>query len=235
MTRARAEVRRADDVPGADPAPGVHRSVQPHRGGRRSATSSSPTAADLVVDRAGDRERDRAARAGHGRRRGHRDRARDARAGAARAVDERQHVEPPADAGEPARGSSRSRATGSSGRATASSRAGGPGRAGSPSRRTSSRPPRTLLSPQDLAGERVVVTRGPDATRRSIRSRFVGNRSSGKMGIALAAAAQRRGADGHAAARAERASAADRRDHDQRRERGAAPVGARGRDARTPT
>jgi phosphopantothenoylcysteine decarboxylase/phosphopantothenate--cysteine ligase len=51
-----------------------------------------------------------------------------------------------------------------------------------------------LLSPQDLAGKRIVVTAGP--TYEPIDPvRFVGNRSSGKMGIALAAAAQRRGAE----------------------------------------
>jgi len=51
-----------------------------------------------------------------------------------------------------------------------------------------------LLAPQDLAGRRVLVTAGP--TYEAIDpARFIGNRSSGKMGIALAAAAQRRGAD----------------------------------------
>jgi phosphopantothenoylcysteine decarboxylase/phosphopantothenate--cysteine ligase len=51
-----------------------------------------------------------------------------------------------------------------------------------------------VLSPQDLAGKRVVVSAGP--TYEPIDPvRFVGNRSSGKMGIALAAAARRRGAD----------------------------------------
>ncbi|HEX4416554.1 MAG TPA: bifunctional phosphopantothenoylcysteine decarboxylase/phosphopantothenate--cysteine ligase CoaBC [Kofleriaceae bacterium] len=51
-----------------------------------------------------------------------------------------------------------------------------------------------VLSPQDLAGVRVVVTAGP--TYEAIDpARFIGNRSSGKMGAALAAAAQRRGAD----------------------------------------
>jgi phosphopantothenoylcysteine decarboxylase/phosphopantothenate--cysteine ligase len=50
-----------------------------------------------------------------------------------------------------------------------------------------------VLSPQDLAGQRVVVTAGP--TYEAIDpARFVGNRSSGKMGVAIAAAAQRRGA-----------------------------------------
>jgi phosphopantothenoylcysteine decarboxylase / phosphopantothenate---cysteine ligase len=51
-----------------------------------------------------------------------------------------------------------------------------------------------VLSKQDLAGKRVVVTAGP--TYEAIDPvRFVGNRSSGKMGVALAAAAQRRGAE----------------------------------------
>jgi phosphopantothenoylcysteine decarboxylase/phosphopantothenate--cysteine ligase len=51
-----------------------------------------------------------------------------------------------------------------------------------------------LLSTQDLAGKRIVVSAGP--TYEAIDPvRFVGNRSSGKMGIALAAAAQRRGAE----------------------------------------
>jgi phosphopantothenoylcysteine decarboxylase/phosphopantothenate--cysteine ligase len=51
-----------------------------------------------------------------------------------------------------------------------------------------------VLSPQDLAGTRIVVTAGP--TYEAIDpARFIGNRSSGKMGAALAAAAQRRGAE----------------------------------------
>ena len=50
-----------------------------------------------------------------------------------------------------------------------------------------------VLTTQDLAGVRVVVTAGP--TYEAIDPvRFVGNRSSGKMGVAIAAAAQRRGA-----------------------------------------
>jgi phosphopantothenoylcysteine decarboxylase/phosphopantothenate--cysteine ligase len=50
-----------------------------------------------------------------------------------------------------------------------------------------------LLSPQDLAGVRIVVTAGP--TYEAIDpARFIGNRSSGKMGVAIAAAARRRGA-----------------------------------------
>jgi phosphopantothenoylcysteine decarboxylase/phosphopantothenate--cysteine ligase len=51
-----------------------------------------------------------------------------------------------------------------------------------------------LLRPQDLAGRRVVVTAGP--TIEPIDDvRFIGNRSSGKMGFALAAAAASRGAE----------------------------------------
>jgi phosphopantothenoylcysteine decarboxylase/phosphopantothenate--cysteine ligase len=51
-----------------------------------------------------------------------------------------------------------------------------------------------LLAPGDLAGRRVVITAGP--TREPIDEvRFISNRSSGKMGVALAAAALARGAD----------------------------------------
>jgi phosphopantothenoylcysteine decarboxylase / phosphopantothenate---cysteine ligase len=51
-----------------------------------------------------------------------------------------------------------------------------------------------LLAPGDLTGRRVVVTAGP--TREPIDDvRFIGNRSSGKMGAALASAAVARGAD----------------------------------------
>ena len=53
---------------------------------------------------------------------------------------------------------------------------------------------RIALTPQDLAGERVLVSAGP--TREAIDPvRFVSNRSSGKMGTALAAAAHRHGAE----------------------------------------
>jgi phosphopantothenoylcysteine decarboxylase / phosphopantothenate---cysteine ligase len=50
-----------------------------------------------------------------------------------------------------------------------------------------------LLAPRDLDGRRVVVTAGP--TREPVDDvRFLGNRSSGKMGAALAASAAARGA-----------------------------------------
>jgi phosphopantothenoylcysteine decarboxylase/phosphopantothenate--cysteine ligase len=52
----------------------------------------------------------------------------------------------------------------------------------------------SLLTPQSLAGVRVVVTVG--GTREPIDSvRFIGNRSSGRMGFALAREAARRGAE----------------------------------------
>jgi len=48
--------------------------------------------------------------------------------------------------------------------------------------------------PQDMAGERIVVSAGP--TREAVDPvRFLSNRSSGKMGYALAAAAWRRGGE----------------------------------------
>src|SRR5207237_4372579 len=51
-----------------------------------------------------------------------------------------------------------------------------------------------LLRPPSLAGRRVVVTAG--GTREPLDAvRFLGNRSSGRMGVALAEEARRRGAD----------------------------------------
>jgi phosphopantothenoylcysteine decarboxylase/phosphopantothenate--cysteine ligase len=51
-----------------------------------------------------------------------------------------------------------------------------------------------LLTPQDLAGKRVVVSAGP--TQEAIDpARYLTNHSSGKMGVALAQAARRRGAE----------------------------------------
>lgn len=50
------------------------------------------------------------------------------------------------------------------------------------------------VTPQDLAGERVLVTAGPN--REAIDPvRFISNRSTGKMGFAISAAAWRRGAE----------------------------------------
>jgi phosphopantothenoylcysteine decarboxylase / phosphopantothenate---cysteine ligase len=51
-----------------------------------------------------------------------------------------------------------------------------------------------LLAPPDLAGRKVLVSAG--GTREPLDAvRFVGNRSSGRMGVALAEEARRRGAD----------------------------------------
>ena len=51
----------------------------------------------------------------------------------------------------------------------------------------------SLFEPQDLAGKRVIITAGP--TREPLDpARYISNRSSGKMGVALARTAQRRGA-----------------------------------------
>jgi phosphopantothenoylcysteine decarboxylase/phosphopantothenate--cysteine ligase len=51
-----------------------------------------------------------------------------------------------------------------------------------------------LLSPKDLEGEKILITGGP--TQEPIDPvRFITNRSSGKMGYALARVARRRGAD----------------------------------------
>ncbi|HVC88437.1 MAG TPA: bifunctional phosphopantothenoylcysteine decarboxylase/phosphopantothenate--cysteine ligase CoaBC [Gaiellaceae bacterium] len=52
----------------------------------------------------------------------------------------------------------------------------------------------TLLEPGSLAGRRILITAG--GTREPLDSvRFLGNRSSGRMGVALAAEARRRGGD----------------------------------------
>jgi len=53
---------------------------------------------------------------------------------------------------------------------------------------------RLLEKPSALAGQRIVVTAGP--TREAIDPvRYISNRSSGRMGVAIASAAWRRGAD----------------------------------------
>jgi len=52
----------------------------------------------------------------------------------------------------------------------------------------------SMLSPKDLAGKKFLVTAGP--TREAVDPvRYISNRSSGKMGYALAAAARARGAE----------------------------------------
>ncbi|GEN78877.1 bifunctional phosphopantothenoylcysteine decarboxylase/phosphopantothenate--cysteine ligase CoaBC [Actinotalea fermentans] len=68
----------------------------------------------------------------------------------------------------------------------------GPGRLPEPEEITAAA--LALVAPRDLAGRRVVVSAG--GTREPVDPvRFLGNRSSGRQGVALAAAAARRGAD----------------------------------------
>ena len=67
-----------------------------------------------------------------------------------------------------------------------------------------------LARARDLAGARIVVTAGP--THEPIDPvRFIGNRSSGKMGVAVAAEARARGADVRAGPRSRHGAAAARR------------------------
>ena len=76
-----------------------------------------------------------------------------------------------------------------------------------------------MLSPHDLAAERILVTAGP--TQEMIDPvRFVSNRSTGKMGFAIARAAWRRGASVTADCRAVAARHAVRRRADRYRQRG---------------
>ena len=76
----------------------------------------------------------------------------------------------------------------------------GPGRLSEPERIVAAaleilgRAGKTKQLPQDLAGERVLITTG--ATREELDPvRFISNRSSGRMGFAIAEAARDRGAE----------------------------------------
>ena len=113
------------------------------------------------------------------------------RAGARRSRDELQHAGAPGGAAEPAHASRRA-ASGSSNRAPAIWPAAGSARAASPSPRTSWRPPTgSCAVSATLEGRRVLVTAGP--TFEDLDPvRFLGNRSSGRMGFALAGEAARR-------------------------------------------
>ena len=123
----------------------------------------------------------------------HRGRAGASRPGARRPGDE------PADVGctrRPARTQKRcSRAASSSSAPTRARRRKASGEwAGWPSPRRSPARAEQLLAPGPLAGKRILVTAG--GTREPLdAARFVGNRSSGRMGVALAEEARRRGAD----------------------------------------
>ena len=171
------------DLPRARPPPGRART--------RIRTS---TRADLLVVAPLHREHAGQARARDRRQRAHRGGARASRAGARRARDEPAHVGASGDARE--RRDARARGASSSSGPTRASWPRASGASGGwPS------PARDLRAAVGAAraaarwpGERVLVTAG--GTREPLDSvRFVGNRSSGRMGVALAAEARRRGAD----------------------------------------
>ena len=167
------------------------------RGARPDPASGARAACRAVPDRTGQRQHDRQARARTGRQPGHDRGARGRLSGDRRARDERPDVRAPGDPGQPraaarARGPDRRTRTPASWPRTAST-----GPAGCPSPR--SWPPRASgcsapAASRGWAGVRVLVTAG--GTREPIDPvRYIGNRSSGRMGLSLAAAAARRGAD----------------------------------------
>ena len=192
MTAARARVRRAAHVPDALRPAGPDRPVRPAGARGRGARG------------AGRARRPAPRRAGHG-----------ARAGAGGARARRRlpgHAPPRRCAGPCSSPRPWTAACGSTPRCRPTWRRSGPGgppcwsritassppasgaRAGSPRSRTSSRRPSGLLWPRrDLAGDHVLVTAGP--TREPLDPvRYLSNRSSGRMGYAIAAQAARRGA-----------------------------------------
>ena len=145
--------------------------------------------------RAGDREADRQVRGRHLRRPAHRDAARDTRAGARLPGDAHRDVGAPGGAGEPRDAAPAAACTCRAPKRAASPAATvGAGRLAEPERIA-----RRVLAParprtgRPLGGRTVLVTAG--GTREAIDPvRFVGNRSSGKMGHAIADVAARRGA-----------------------------------------
>ena len=186
--RVRDAARAADALrrAGAQPALRSERGGRdrPHRARRLGAAAAGGP---------GDREPDGEARARPGRRSGQRRRPGDARADRTRARDEREHVAAPGDAGEPGR-AARARRARRSVPKPASSPAAGRARGACRSRRRSPAAIAPWLGPRSLAGEVVLVTAG--GTREPLDAvRFLGNRSSGKMGFAVAAEAARRGAE----------------------------------------
>ena len=194
MTRARAASSsrrsrcRRCPASRSPPTPSISRR------NRRSATSGSPTrptrssiapaTANVIAQ----------ARARHRRRSAHHGAARDARAGAGRAGDERAHVGEPHRAGEPASAARRA-ACASSSPASGSlacgyEGAGAPGRAGDVCR--GDQGARSRRRPRAASA----CWSPPGPTREPIDPvRFISNRSSGKMGYALARRARRRGAE----------------------------------------
>ena len=164
------------------------------RAGRRRRTSYPHLArADLLVSRRARRTPWPSSRRAR-RQRAHRGGARPSRSRARRSGDEPAHVVAPGDAREcrallvrPRR-----RAVGPDEGELAEGEWGVG--AGSRSPRRSPHASSSCSRPGSLAGKRVLVTAG--GTREPLDSvRFVGNRSSGRMGVALAEEARRRGAE----------------------------------------
>ena len=131
-------------------------------------------------------------------------------AGALRAGDGWRHVGAPGGAG-PRRARSGPAAPRCWSRGRASWRPASAARDGFPRSRTSWRPPSASCGRRrDLAGDHVLVTAGP--TREPLDPvRYLSNRSSGRMGYAIAAQAARRGRRGDARHGADPPRAAGRR------------------------
>ena len=114
-------------------------------------------------------------------------------AGAGGSGYEREHVEPSGDAGQSRHSAPARRARHRAGNGRPGLRHGGRGTHGRARSHRRCRSRQSLGRRHDLAGEIVLVTAG--GTREALDPvRFLGNRSSGKMGYALAEAAQSRGA-----------------------------------------
>ena len=182
-----------DHLRGDHPAARHHRSVR-SRHERRHRAHRAGVDDRSAAGRAGDRQHHRQVRQRHRRRFPVHALYRHAGAGAGGAGDEHADVRA---RGGPARTSTRSprAACGSSSRARAIWRAAGLARGGWPSRtRSSPRRRRSCGREGPLRGQRVLVTAGP--TYEDFDPvRYIGNRSSGRMGFAIAAEATRRGAE----------------------------------------
>ena len=157
-----------------------------------ATTLPAPDARRPARRRAVHREHAREARARPRRQPAHRGCARPPRPGARRAGDEPAHVGASGDARERrAAARARRRAVGPDEGETAEGE-WGVGRMAEPEEIAAR--VAQLLAPPSLAGRRVLVTAG--GTREPVDSvRFLGNRSSGRMGVALAEEARRRGAE----------------------------------------
>ena len=179
-------------------------------------------------------EHARQARARARRQRPHRGGARPPRAGARRAGDESADVVASRRPARTPRRCARA-ASCSSGPTRARRRRASSAWGGWPSRTRSSRAAEALLAGTGRsAGKRVLISAG--GTREPIDAvRFVGNRSSGRMGVALAAEARRRGARRDAARREPRRAGAGRVSSSSRRRPQPSSSARRSRAARRPT